>query len=61
MLNGVMQPIELGPNQPRQFYKGGEAIAELRGVGEGDAYRPEDLSLIHIYGAWPCSIRHLWT
>jgi mannose-6-phosphate isomerase len=41
-LNGVMQPIELGPNQPRQFYKGGEAIAELRGVGEGDGYRPED-------------------
>ena len=42
MLNGVMRPIELGPNQPRQFYKGGEAIAELRGVGEGDGYRPED-------------------
>jgi mannose-6-phosphate isomerase len=37
-----MQPIELGPNQPRQFYLGGEAIAELRGLSEGDGYRPED-------------------
>jgi mannose-6-phosphate isomerase len=37
-----MRPIELGPNQPRQFYLGGRAIAELRGVGEGDGFRPED-------------------
>ncbi|MGA3219972.1 MAG: class I mannose-6-phosphate isomerase [Acidimicrobiales bacterium] len=37
-----MRPIELGPNQPRQFYLGGQAIAELRGVGEGDEFRPED-------------------
>jgi mannose-6-phosphate isomerase len=37
-----MRPIELGPNQPRQFYLGGEAIAELRGVGDGDGFRPED-------------------
>jgi mannose-6-phosphate isomerase len=37
-----MQPIELGPNQPRQFYLGGEAIAELRGITEHDGYRPED-------------------
>ncbi len=37
-----MQPIELGPNQPRQFYLGGEAIAELRGISEADGYRPED-------------------
>jgi len=39
-----MQPIELGPNQPRQFYLGGEAIAELRGMSESEAdgYRPED-------------------
>jgi mannose-6-phosphate isomerase len=37
-----MQPSELGPNQPRQFYLGGEAIAELRGISEGDGYRPED-------------------
>ncbi|MGO9658990.1 MAG: class I mannose-6-phosphate isomerase [Acidimicrobiales bacterium] len=37
-----MRPIELGPNQPRQFYLGGQAIAELRGVGEGDGFRPED-------------------
>jgi mannose-6-phosphate isomerase len=41
-LNIVMQPIELGPNQPRQFYQGGQAIADLRGLGGGDGYRPED-------------------
>src|SRR5271165_7623273 len=41
-LRQVIQPIELGPNQPRQFYLGGEAIAELRGISEGDGYRPED-------------------
>jgi mannose-6-phosphate isomerase len=38
----VIQAIELGPNQPRQFYLGGEAIAELRGISEADGYRPED-------------------
>jgi len=39
---GRMQPIALGPNQPRQFYKGGEAIAAFRGTQVGDGYRPED-------------------
>jgi mannose-6-phosphate isomerase len=38
----VIQPIELGPNQPRQFYLGGQAIADLRGTDEGDGFRPED-------------------
>jgi mannose-6-phosphate isomerase len=37
-----MQPIELGPNQPQQFYRGGEAISELRGAPFVDQYRPED-------------------
>lgn len=37
-----MQPIELGPNQPRHFYRGGDAIAALRGTTPEDDYRPED-------------------
>jgi mannose-6-phosphate isomerase len=37
-----MQPVQLGANQPRQFYKGGQAIADLRGMtGSGD-FGPED-------------------
>jgi mannose-6-phosphate isomerase len=37
-----MRPIELAPNQPRQFYRAGAALAAFRGVAPGDAYRPED-------------------
>lgn len=37
-----MKPIELGPNQPRQFYRGGQAIADFRGTASIDEYRPED-------------------
>jgi mannose-6-phosphate isomerase len=40
-----MQPVVLGSNQPTLFYRGGEAIAELRGVAAsdtGDGFRPED-------------------
>lgn len=39
---GPVKPIELGPNQPRQFYRGGGAIAEFRGTAPTDGYRPED-------------------
>jgi mannose-6-phosphate isomerase len=45
MLSSVIRPIVLGPNQPRQFYLGGRAIADLRGVAAGDGgddFRPED-------------------
>jgi mannose-6-phosphate isomerase len=35
-------PLVLGPNQPRQFYRGGERIARFRGLPPGSAYRPED-------------------
>lgn len=36
-------PIKLPANQPAQFYRGGAAIAALRGVSEQDsAFRPED-------------------
>ncbi|MGH9106698.1 MAG: class I mannose-6-phosphate isomerase [Acidimicrobiales bacterium] len=37
-----MRPVELGPNQPRQFYRGGAAITKLRGVPSEDGFRPED-------------------
>jgi mannose-6-phosphate isomerase len=37
-----MQPVQLGANQPRQFYKGGQAIAELRGMAGSAEFGPED-------------------
>jgi mannose-6-phosphate isomerase len=37
-----MRPVELGPNQPRQFYRGGAAIAAFRGTAVADEFRPED-------------------
>lgn len=37
-----MQPLELGPNQPKQFYRGGAAIAAFRGTANPDEFRPED-------------------
>jgi mannose-6-phosphate isomerase len=37
-----MQPVQLGANQPRQFYKGGQSIAELRDMSGSDAFGPED-------------------
>lgn len=36
------QPVVLSANQPKQFYRGGAAIAELRGRASRDQYRPED-------------------
>ncbi len=37
-----MRPIELAPNQPRQFYRGGHTLSEFRGTPALDDYRPED-------------------
>ena len=37
-----MQPVVLGPNQPDQFYRGGESIARFRGLPQTGGYRPED-------------------
>lgn len=37
-----MRPVKLGPNQPRQFYRGGGAIAAFRGTSLLDPFRPED-------------------
>jgi mannose-6-phosphate isomerase len=37
-----MKPVPLGPNQPRQFYRGGARIAAFRGLTEAGEYEPED-------------------
>jgi mannose-6-phosphate isomerase len=37
-----VKPLLLGPNQFPRFYRGGPAIARLRGLGSGDDYQPED-------------------
>lgn len=34
-----------GPHQPKQFYRGGQAIAEWRGLEVADEFRPEAGSL----------------
>lgn len=37
-----MDPIVLGANQIHRFYRGGEAIADFRGVPHEDDFAPED-------------------
>lgn len=37
-----MKPVSLDPNQPLHFYRGGEAIARLRGQSPPPGNRPED-------------------
>ena len=37
-----MRPFALPPNQLHRFYRGGEAIARLRGIEGHDPYAPED-------------------
>jgi mannose-6-phosphate isomerase len=37
-----MKLIDLPPNRPRQFYRGGSMLAEFRGVAATDDHRPED-------------------
>lgn len=37
-----LRPVALPANQPRRFYRGGEAIAALRGDGRPMAFGPED-------------------
>ena len=37
-----MKPLSLGPNLIHRFYRGGAAIAELRGIPCEDEYAPED-------------------
>lgn len=37
-----MEPISLGPNVVHRFYRGGPAIAEVRGILSEDDHAPED-------------------
>ena len=37
-----LAPLILGPNQPRQFYRGGARIAAFRGITLASDYLPED-------------------
>ncbi|HUZ25616.1 MAG TPA: mannose-6-phosphate isomerase [Streptosporangiaceae bacterium] len=37
-----LAPLVLGPNQPAQFYRGGERIARFRGITLSSPYLPED-------------------
>jgi mannose-6-phosphate isomerase len=37
-----LAPLLLGPNQPRQFYRGGARIAAFRGTTPDSEYLPED-------------------
>ena len=38
----TLAPLILGPNQPRQFYRGGARIAAFRGTTPASDYLPED-------------------
>ena len=48
-----MDPIALPPNQLHRFYRGGAALADLRGISVDDEYAPEDwvASTTPIYGS----------
>lgn len=41
-MSGHLEPIRLPANQPPQFYRGGDAIAALRGASAESDYGPED-------------------
>lgn len=40
--SSTVRPTVLPANQPRQFYRGGEAIAALRGMSPSSEFGPED-------------------
>ena len=41
-MNTHLEPIRLPANQPPQFYRGGDAIAALRGAPQSEKFGPED-------------------
>lgn len=41
-MSGHLEPIRLPANQPPQFYRGGDAIAALRGATSQSKFGPED-------------------
>jgi mannose-6-phosphate isomerase len=56
-----MKPIRLAANQPRRFYRGGEAIARFRGLAAPDDHVPEDwvASTTAILGSEPLGLSTL--
>jgi mannose-6-phosphate isomerase len=48
-----LTPLVLGPNQPAQFYRGGERIARFRGITLSSPYSPEDFvgSTTELFGS----------
>jgi mannose-6-phosphate isomerase len=48
-----LAPLVLPPNQPAQFYRGGERIARFRGIPVSSAYSPEDFvgSTTELFGS----------
>ncbi|MEJ2855542.1 MULTISPECIES: class I mannose-6-phosphate isomerase [unclassified Saccharothrix] len=56
----MTRPVDLPVNQPRQFYRGGAAIAALRGEPEAD-YGPEDwvASTTTLFGRDPDGLTRL--
>ncbi|NUT98956.1 MAG: mannose-6-phosphate isomerase [Saccharothrix sp.] len=56
----MTRPVDLPANQPRQFYRGGAAIAALRGEPEAD-YGPEDwvASTTTLFGRDPDGLTRL--
>lgn len=38
----MAQPLVLGPNRPKRFYRGGQTIMAFRGLPPGDDWYPED-------------------
>src|SRR5262249_46404346 len=58
---GGVNPVRLGPNQPPRFYRGGDAIADLRGVSGGNGFQPEDWvgSTTTLWGQPEAGLTHL--
>ena len=56
-----MRPIPLAANQPKRFYRGGEAIARFRGAAAADDHVPEDWvgSTTAILGSAPLGLTTL--
>lgn len=57
----ALEPLALPANQPQQFYRGGSAIADLRGGGDDRDYGPEDwvASTTTRFGQQEAGLSHL--
>ena len=57
----VSHPLALPPNQPPRFYRGGAAIASLRGLPQSEEWGPEDWvgSTTTLFGQAESGLSHL--